>query len=375
MRLNRRSFCGSLVGGALAAKAARADEAILVTDMAGRTVRLPAPPKRIVLLEARDIVSMALLHPDPAALVVGWAATDRIDSKLLQERFTQGRDIALVGKQSPDTISIEGLASLSPDLVVANFYMAPHGSDDLLVTRLESFGIPVIFSDTSSNTVAGETLDDDPVANIIGHMQMWGAVLGVADRVRDYAGFFETHMQRVQRCVAGAPTVTTYLEIQSTAEDCCWAAGNKVWGSLLEHAGGKNLPGVTEPWFQKLQLEHLLSTPHAVYIASGGGWASDIRPAIGPGLDPVKGREGLERIIRRTGFDLLPSVREGRVHGIWTGLISVPPLNILFIELAAKWLHPDLCAEIDPAATLAEINARFLSTPIEGPLWVSLQEA
>jgi iron complex transport system substrate-binding protein len=52
----------------------------------------------------------------------------------------------------------------------------------------------------------------------------------------------------------------------------------------------------------------------------------------------------------------------------------VPPLNILFIELVAKWLHPDLCADIDPDATLSEINRRFFKTPLGGPLWVSLQD-
>ncbi|KYB45705.1 hypothetical protein AB664_35265 [Brucella anthropi] len=82
----------------------------------------------------------------------------------------------------------------------------------------------------------------------------------------------------------------------------------------------------------------------------------------------------MKRLIQRTGFGQLSSVRSGRVHGIWTGLISVPPLNILFIELVAKWLHPDLCADINPDATLSEINRRFFKTPFGGPLWVSLQD-
>lgn len=56
------------------------------------------------------------------------------------------------------------------------------------------------------------------------------------------------------------------------------------------------MPDVTAPWFQKLQLEYLLSTPNDVYIASGGGWDAGGRPAIGPGLDSAKGREGLRRL-------------------------------------------------------------------------------
>ncbi|UDL87008.1 ABC transporter substrate-binding protein [Mesorhizobium sp. PAMC28654] len=342
--------------------------------MAGRAVRLPAPPKRIVLLEARDIVSMSLLHPDPASLVVGWAAVDRIDSGLLQERFEHNRRIGIVGKQTPDTVSPEGLIGLMPDLVVANFYMAPEGGNDLLVERLEAAGIPVIFSDLSSNASSGLPPAKGAVGDFRDHMRMWGEVLDAKDKAAEFIAFFNTHLQRVTSCVAGAAPVTTYLEVQSTVDDCCWAAGNKVWGELLELAGGRTLPGVTAPWFQKLQLEYLLSTPHDVYIASGGGWSAGGRPSIGPGFTPAKGREGLERLIERTGFNQLSSVRNGRVHGIWTGLITVPPLNILFIELAAKWLHPERCQGIDPASTLAEINKRFLSAPIQGPLWASLQE-
>ena len=282
--------------------------------------------------------------------------------------------IEIVGKQTPDTVSLEGLVSLSPDLVVANLYMAPQGGNDLLVERLDAAGIPVIFSDLSSNASSGLPPAKGAVGDFRDHMRMWGEVLDARDKAAAFIAFFDQHLQRVRSCVAGAEPVTTYLEVQSTVDDCCWAAGNKVWGELLELAGGRTLPGVTAPWFQKLQLEYLLSTPHDVYIASGGGWSAGGRPSIGPGLTAAKGREGLERLIKRTGFDQLSSVRNGRVHGIWTGLITVPPLNILFIEVAAKWLHPERCKDIDPAATLAEINERFLSTPIEGPLWASLRD-
>lgn len=375
MTIDRRTFCGALLlGGLGAVQPARSSAPLTVTDMAGRTLQLPGTPKRIVLLEARDIISMAMLHPDPASLVVGWAATDRIDSQFLKERFEEGHRIEVVGKQTPDTVSLEGLVSLSPDLVVANLYMAPQGGGDLLVERLESVGIPVIFSDVSSNANIDTSQTRNAFADLRDHMRMWGEVFDARDKAKTLNAFFDEHLERVASRLAGAEPVTTYLEIQSTVDDCCWAAGNRVWGELLELAGGRTLPGVTAPWFQKLQLEYLLSTPHDVYIASGGGWASGGRPAIGPGMPTSEGTEGLKRLIGRTGFSQLSSVRSKRVHGIWTGLIAVPPLNILFIERVAKWLHPERCEGIDPAATLAEINERFLSTPIEGPLWASLEE-
>lgn len=374
MSIDRRAFCGSIVlGGILAAAPARSGEPFRVTDVAGRSVSLAARPRRIVLLEARDIVSMALVHPDPASLVVGWAATDRIDSDRLLRRFDPGRRIAVVGNQTPDTVSFEKLVDLSPDIVVANFYMAPDGGGDLLVRRLESAGIPVLFSAASSNARTGGPSWRGPVAALHDEMRMWGELLDAHEKAQAFSAFFDARIAAVSRRIADAAAVTTYLEVQSTVDDCCWAAGNRVWGELLALAGGRTLPGIAAPWFQQVSLEFLLSTPHDVYIASGGEWAAGGRPAIAPGLDPQEARKALRRLTGRTGFDTLPSVQAGRVHGIWTGLITTLPLNVLFVEIAAKWLHPERCADLDPEATLAEINARFLATPIEGPLWISLE--
>lgn len=373
MMFDRRSFCGALLlSGLTSFRPAAAAGPVTVTDMTGRSVPLPATPKRIVLLEARDLISMAMLVDDPAARVVGWAAVDRIDAPLLQAQLTGDHQIAEVGKQGPDTVSLEGIVSLEPDLVVSNFYMTPLGEDDLLVQRLTELGIPVVFSDLAANTALGDAARPGPVETLGMHMRIWGEVLNADGRAEDYIAFCDSHLRRVRDCLKDAGPVTTYLEIMSTVSDCCWAAGTTVWGELLALAGGQTLPGVTEAWYQKLQLEHLLKTPFDVYIASGGGWAAGGRPAIGPGIDPQEGREGLQRLIGRTGFSELDAVRDNRVYGIWTGLIAAPPLNILFIECAAKWQHPELCADIDPARTLAEINNRFMSTPIEGPLWVAL---
>lgn len=100
--INRRIFCGSLAAaGLLPARPGYSNTPLSVTDMAGRTVGLSQPPKRIVLLEARDILSMALLHPDPASLVVGWAAVDRIDSAVLQNRFAERHKIEIVERRRP----------------------------------------------------------------------------------------------------------------------------------------------------------------------------------------------------------------------------------------------------------------------------------
>ncbi|OZI58619.1 ABC transporter substrate-binding protein [Bordetella genomosp. 1] len=376
--MDRRRFCAGLLLGGLgggAVPALAAPGARRVTDMAGRQVTLAGVPRRILLLEARDLLTMALLVPDPAARVAGWAAADRIDSAALQARLEDGRRIPVVGRQTPDSISLEGVISLAPDLVVASSFMAPERDErGSFLERMRLADIPVVFSDVASNGADAAT-SAGPVADLRRYLRMWGEILDAEARAQDYLAFADRHLARIaQGLGTGTPPVTTYLEVQSTVDDCCWAAGQQVWGELLALAGGRTLPAVSAAWYQKLQLEYLLATPHDVYIASGGGWAAGGRPAIGPGLDPVQARAGLQRLLGRPGFAELASTRNQRVHGIWTGLIAMRPLNILFVEVAAKWLHPERFPDLDPAATLAEINARFLARPIDGPLWVSLKD-
>lgn len=374
MILTRRLFCAGLTAAIVPSlsRPVQADQPLTVTDMTGRKITLAAPPRRIILLEAHDLLTMSLLHPDPASLVVGWAAADRIDSEQMSKRLLNDHTVSVVGMQSPDTVLLEGLVALSPDLVVTTHFMTPGGAADPMVNQLAGFGVPVVFSDAASNRLDDDK-QSDPVVELKTLMKMWGGLLNKAERANAFSTFFEQQIADVTARIAGEKPVTTYLELQSTPGDCCWAAGRKIWGKLLEMAGGQTLPGITAPWYQQISLEQLLATPHDVYIASGGGWAAAGRPAIGPGLDADKGRDGLQRVIEgRPAFDQLASVRNKRAHGIWTGLITNLPLNVVFVALVARWLHPERCADIDATAILDTINRDFAAFPIEGPLWVSL---
>lgn len=368
MSVNRRTLL-ALAAAVLASPSLGAgDSAIVVTDMAGRTVNLPRRPLRIVLLEARDILTMAMLHPEPASLVVGWAAVERIDSDSLQTAYSTGHEIALVGRQSPETVSLEGLISLQPDLVVANDYMAP--VNGTLSQRLEEVGIPVVYSSSFSNDATRPVAS--PLRELPLLMRMWGAILGRRKYAEAFIAFHEKSLGRLREKLEGVVPRKTYFEIGSLYDDCCWVVGKDIWGALLEASGGRGLDAASTPWATKIQLEQLLTENADVYIATGGGYANTTRPAIGPGLSVDQARAGLHRLTERTGFQMLNAVRNRQVHGIWTGLITSQPLNVLFLEVAAKWLHPDRCRDIDPADTLTRINEKFLARPIDGPCWVSL---
>lgn len=347
---------------------------IETVDALGRRISLPAPPRRIVLLEAGDILSMSMLEAHPGERIVGWAAPARIDSAWL--RRTHDHGIAIVGGLTPDTLSHEAILALAPDLVVGTAFMLPGRADDMLTRRLERAGIPVAFSGARSNAGArpgSRKADTDTMEHA---MRFWGAVLGQQEKAERFIAFCAGQRAGVAARLARARAapVKTYLENVSTYDDCCWAAGTEIWGELLRMAGGTGLDAAgRNPWYTRLSEEQLINEQPQVYIATGGDFGSKTRMSIGPGLDAQAARQGLMRLAGRPGLDALPAVAHGRVFGIWTGLITSSALNSLFVEVTAKWLHPDLFHDVDPAASLAALNAAFPSQPLPGPLWVSLR--
>jgi iron complex transport system substrate-binding protein len=377
MLLDRRSVCmllGALAAAPVSAVAAAAEPSVVV-DVVGRKVAVRRPVKRIVLLDARDVVSMAVLHPDPSSLVVGWAGADTFDSDVLRRRYevrAGGDAIPSVGGQTAETLSLERILSLEPHLVVATAHMEPALGGGLLTRRLEEAGIPVVFGNAASNRAPGDGSVTDPIADMAQSLRMWGAILDRRDRAEAFIAFVRDRLAAVAARLQGTVPTRAYLEVQSTYDDCCWAAGRHIWGDLLRRAGGRTLSVVDAPWYAKVAPEQLMVEAPDVYIASGGAFGEGIRPAIGPGLDAEAARAGLRRLTERTGLQTLPAVRKDRVHGVWTGLLTIPPLNVLFVEVAATWLHPAAFADLDPADTLAEINRRFLTDPLPGPCWVSL---
>ena len=68
----------------------------------------------------------------------------------------------------------------------------------------------------------------------------------------------------------------------------------------------------------------------------------------------------------------LKGVHDGRVHGLWNFFNAVP-LNILAAEAFAHWLRPDIFADVNPDASLNEINERFAAVPFRGAYWTSLK--
>lgn len=368
-----RLFLGVLLG--LASLLVHAET---VTDVAGRSVEIPAKPERILLGEGRMLYALALLEGDqPLKRVVGWqgelSTTDTQGYAAFKAKYPEIDSIPKIGKTSEASVSPEKVLALNPDIAI--FGIAGHGPGlrNGLVDELRKAGVPVVFIDFRQH----------PMRNTLPSMRLLGKVLHREKQAEEYIAFYQEHLQRVQERVAEIPDAQrprVFIELLAGVGPgltCCHTAGNGNFGEFIEAAGGDNLaadlvPGV----IGDINLEHLIAVDPQVYLISGTRdmQATDQGYKAGAGVTPQAGARSLKKLTERKGINTLTAVREQRVHGIWHNFYN-SPYNILAVEALAKWFYPEQFEDLDPAHSLDELNRRFLPVDLRGAYWADFKDA
>ncbi|WP_372024942.1 ABC transporter substrate-binding protein [Tistrella mobilis] len=345
---------------------------ITVTDVAGREVTIPAPAKRLLLGEGRDLVTLSVVHPDPVSVLAGWLGDLRLLDTDTYDRFKAAypaiERVPLVGSTNEESFSIEKALSVAPDLAVLGF--AGHGPSPRskeVIDRLTEAGIPIVFIDFRGK----------PLENTIPSLEILGKVLGQEERVARYIDFYRARLELVKSRVAAstAPRPKVLVDMRPTMDGgCCGSPGKGNLGEFVDLAGGHNIGADVLPGpLGQLDAEYVLTQDPAVYIATGtAGGAETGGIQMGAGIDPAVTRESLDRLAHRPVVGDLSAVRDGRVYALWHSFYN-SPLNIVAVEAIAKWVRPDLFADLDPDAVLADINGTFLPVSLDGSYAVALK--
>lgn len=348
-----------LAGPALAAP-------VTVTDIVGRSVTLPAPAKRIVLAQGRQLNALGLIHPDPLSLLVGWGNDFQRQMgeayALYRTRFPAIATLPIVGDSTPTGFSIEKTVALNPDLVVLSLSVAGtrRGPGDL-VERLEAAGIPVVVVDFYLK----------PFRDTVPSLRILGRLLGREQAAEDFIRFYEARRQRITERLGSVERPSVFIHAHAGGGECCMSPGKGTFDDYVTAAGGRNvgaalLPGATG----QVSLEQVLAEDPAIYVATGGTHlAKSGGLVLGLGVPADAAARSFATQLARPGIDALSAVRTGRAYGLWQ-LFNDTPIHIAAIEALAKWFHPDLFADIDPSVTLDEISRRFSAIPLEGTFWV-----
>ncbi len=348
-----------------------------VTDLAGRSVRVPAKVERILLGEGRLLPLLAVFDRDDPArrLVAMMGEFEKLDAPGYAQwtrRFPQIDKVPRVGRTSSGSFSDEQAITLKPQLAILGLAggHGPSERDRETLARLEAAGTAVVFID----------LRHDPLVNTPRSMLLLGEVLGRKAEAEAFVTYWRAQLavvtDRLAKARPEAPTV--FLENRVGLSDGCCDTMVGLVGKLLDAAGSRNVAKDLIPGeFGTLNPEFLIARQPRFYIGTGiGALATQqqmpLRVVLGADATPEAAQASLARAVQRRGIAQLQAVKEGRAYAMWHHFYN-SPFNVVAVQVFAKWLHPELFADLDPRATLQTMYERFQPIPLEGVYWTALK--
>ncbi|WP_163270230.1 ABC transporter substrate-binding protein [Chelativorans alearense] len=351
-------------------------ETVTVTDVTGREVEVNVPVERVILGEGRQIYLVAALDTEePFKRIVGWRddfkSADPDNYALYLEKFPRMADLPTFGGFKDGTFDVEQAVSLKPDAVVMNIESKQATEDAKYIEKLAAAGIPLVYVD----------FREHPFANTEPSMRLFGKLFGKEERAEDFITWRASEIARVTDVIGkanpGRPTV--FIErAGGYSEDCCMSFGDDNFGKFVEMAGGENIAKDIIPGtFGTVNPEQIIASDPDQFITTGGWWEAYVPGGawvgVGPGQDEAEALRKLKGLTERPAFTGVKAVKNDQVHAIWHQFYN-SPYQFVAIQQMAKWLHPELFADLDPEATFEELHERFLPVAYKPGHWVSLAD-
>lgn len=368
------TLLGAAALGLCAASLAQADT-VTLTDIAGRQVEVETPVQRVILGEGRQAFFTAVLETEnPFARVVGWREdfkqADPDTYAAYQAKFPQIDAIPTFGGFKEGTFDIEQAVSLQPDVMILNLEAKAATEEAGYEEKLAAVGIPIVYVD----------FREKPFENTAKSMELIGQLYGKEDRAAEFNAFFTEEMGKVRSVIEAQTDLARPLVFVERAggysEDCCMSFGAENFGRMVEEAGGINMASAFIPGtFGTVNAEQIVASDPGVVIVTGGNWEAYVPGGawvgVAPGADMGLAKDKLAALMQRPAFAGTKAVKDGQVHAIWHQFYN-NPYSFVAVQRLAKWLHPELFADLDPEATLKELHARFLPIDYRPGYWVSL---
>ncbi|MCG8491795.1 MAG: ABC transporter substrate-binding protein [Sneathiellales bacterium] len=349
---------------------------IQVEDVTGRTVTIKEPVTRYVLSEGRYLAAMSVLHPDnPVQGIVGMMSpvfwTHPHIQMQLMERYPEKLPIPLFGNKSAASVSVEKIIDLKPQVAIFGLRDHGPGADAAeLISQLEATGTAVIFIDFRSN----------PLKNTVASMKILGKVFNEEAKAKAYTDFYENRLnlitERVKTIKSQKPKV--FLQVHAGRFECCWGMADGMLGPFVDLVGGQNIANAVAPGPTAQHTEEFLLIENPdVWISTASGTLPEFQKgsdvvAMGAGMTAEMSQKSLAKYLSQDAFQALDAVQKNRAHAFWHNFYN-SPFNIVAVEALAKWIHPDLFADLNPSGSLEEIYNRFLPFDLNGTYFVTYQ--
>jgi len=352
----------------------RPAEGAALTDLAGRTVEVRTPVRRVILGEGRQLYLVALLdREDPIRRIVGWrkdlVQADPDTYAQYRRQYPAIDGIPTFGGMEDGTFDLEQAIAARPDVIVLNIEAQRATQDARSIETLGALGIPVLYVDFRHHALE----NTEPT------IRLFGTLFGEEARAEAFIAFRAAQIRRVtDRIAARQPArPKVFIErIGGYTPDCCLTFGDENFGRLVEMAGAGNIAkGLFPGTFGQLSPERVIAAdPDHVVVTSanweayvpGGGWIG-----VGPGADRAEAARKLSAFTRRPAYNGTKATAAGAFHAVWHQFYN-SPYQFVALQQLAKWFHPDLFADLDPEATFRELHERFLPIAHQPGYFVTL---
>lgn len=351
-------------------------QTITVTDIAGRTISVEKNPQKVVIGEGRMIYSIALLDTEnPFNRIVGWkndmVKYDPDAYRKYLAQFPEAAKIKNFGSPYSGEWSLEGVIALGTEVVLMNLGNLLKAQESGIIEKLEVAGIATVFID----------FRQDPTQNTIPSIQLLGRIFDKRDEADAFSDYYQTQMKVIYSRVSklaneDLPIVFIERAAGYNPDKCCSTFGAANMGRLVDLAGGRNWGTLKFPGFSgKVSLEAIFSDDPAIIIGTGANWA-EANPAtqavlFGYEATEEKVQERLKLLASREGWPELSAVKNGRFHSVYHQFYN-SPYHFVAMQAFAKWIHPDLFADLNPDATMKELHDKFLPIDYSGVFWGTL---
>ena len=274
---------------------------ISLTDGLGREVSLQQPGQRIVSLS-----------PSVTEILFALGAGEQVVGRDSFSNYpAEASAIQDVGG-SMGNYSIETIASLQPDLVIAAEINTPEQ-----VKALEDMGLTVYYLANPAD-----------MAGIYDMLLTVGELSGREAEAEVLNRSLKERVQKVEETVAKAESrPLVFYELDGTDPAKPWTAGpGSFLDELIRAAGGENAAaGLTSAWAQISIEELLVQDPDIILLG-----------------DSIYGMTP-DQVAARPGWDGLSAIVEGRIYEFNDDLVSRPgPRLVDGLEELVKLIHPEL---------------------------------
>jgi iron complex transport system substrate-binding protein len=340
-----------------------------VTDVLDRTITLPGQVDRVVVTFNLEEY-LAVAGAEGVDKLVGyshayWEGRREDAWATFTAAFPQLKDIPDVGYN--DTISVESIISLAPDVVI----MSSAVNYELMepeLERLEQAGIQVAFINYHAQTIEMHRKSTVLI----------GEIMDQRERAVEIADFYEEQMRvvtdRIAALDADAVWPRVYMEFSRGVGTYGNSWSNKMWGALIKTCGGVNIAADLSDGNQVDVAPELVlaENPDVVIFTASPQTDIDDNVVLGYGADEALAREHLSAYENREGWSGLNAVTNRRMGALYHDL-SRHIFDFAGAQFLAKMIQPALFEDIDPEENLRVFFARYMPVELDGVWTITLR--